>query len=50
MASKNKKQVAQLPNVDDVDKIIHESARLIIVANLYLVESADFFSSCNKVV
>lgn len=42
MASKNKKQVAQLPNVDDVDKIIHESARLIIVANLYLVESADF--------
>jgi DNA-binding transcriptional ArsR family regulator len=42
MVSKNKKQDALLPNVDEVDKIIHESARLILVANLYLVESADF--------
>jgi len=42
MVSKNKKQDVPLPNVDEVDKIIHESARLILVANLYLVESADF--------
>ena len=42
MASNNKEDSTHLPNVDDVDKIIHESARLIIIANLYLVESADF--------
>jgi len=42
MAKKNEKQDVQLPNVDEVDKVIHESARLIIIANLYLVESADF--------
>lgn len=42
MALKNKKQDTSLPNVDEVDKVIHESARLLIVANLSLVESADF--------
>jgi len=31
-----------LPNMEDVDKVIHESARLIIMSYLYLVESADF--------
>jgi DNA-binding MarR family transcriptional regulator len=31
-----------LPNLEDVDKVIHESARLIIMSYLYLVESADF--------
>lgn len=31
-----------LPNLEDVDKVIHESARLIIISYLYLVESADF--------
>jgi DNA-binding MarR family transcriptional regulator len=40
MSPKNKD--VHLPNVDEVDKIIHESARLIIMANLSLVESADF--------
>lgn len=28
--------------VADVDRVIHEPARLILVAHLYLVESADF--------
>lgn len=31
-----------LPNLEDVDKVIHESARLIIMSYLFLVESADF--------
>ncbi len=31
-----------LPNLEDVDRVIHESARLIIMSYLYLVESADF--------
>ncbi len=26
----------------DIDKLIHEPARLMIMANLYVVESADF--------
>lgn len=39
--SATKKDV-HLPNVEEVDKVIHESARLIIMSFLYLVESADF--------
>ena len=31
-----------LPGVKDIDKLIHEPARLILMANLYVVESADF--------
>ena len=30
------------PPPGDIDKIIHEPARLMIMANLYVVESADF--------
>ena len=36
----------QLPNNDagiqDVDRLIHEPSRLVIVAQLYVVQSADF--------
>ena len=32
----------KLANVEDVDKVIHEAARLIIMSYLYLVDSADF--------
>ena len=32
----------EILNVTDVDRVIHEPARLIIIAHLYLVESADF--------
>ena len=30
------------PTVPSIDKLIHEPARLAIMANLYVVESADF--------
>ena len=42
MNSKSNDNKFQFPNVDEVDKVIHESARLIIMSYLYLVESADF--------
>jgi len=42
MNSKSNDKKFQFPNVDEVDKVIHESARLIIMSYLYLVESADF--------
>jgi len=31
-----------LPSVRDIDKMIHEPARLLIMSHLYVVESADF--------
>jgi DNA-binding MarR family transcriptional regulator len=31
-----------LPSVDGIDRVIHEPARLQIMANLYVVDSADF--------
>lgn len=30
------------PNPQDIDKLVHEPARLMIMAHLYVVESADF--------
>jgi DNA-binding MarR family transcriptional regulator len=36
------------PPPGDIDKVIHEPARLIIVANLYVVESADFTFLMNQ--
>jgi DNA-binding transcriptional ArsR family regulator len=36
----------QLPNdnadIQDIDRLIHEPSRLTIMANLYIVQSADF--------
>lgn len=32
----------------DIDKVIHEPARLLIMANLYVVESADFTFLMNQ--
>lgn len=32
----------ELLSVRDIDKMIHEPARLLIMAHLYVVESADF--------
>lgn len=29
-------------HLNDIDRLIHEPARLIILANMYFVESADF--------
>lgn len=33
---------SDLAPIADVDKLIHEPARLLILAHLYVVESADF--------
>lgn len=32
----------EMPSVSEIDKIIHEPARLMIMAHLFVVESADF--------
>jgi DNA-binding MarR family transcriptional regulator len=32
----------------DIDRLIHEPARLLIMANLYVVESADFLFLMNQ--
>jgi len=37
-----------LPPVKEIDRLIHEPARLIIMANLYVVESADFLYLMNQ--
>ena len=41
MKSKDKPDT-QGPSIDDIDKTIHEPARLMILLNLYVVESVDF--------
>jgi DNA-binding MarR family transcriptional regulator len=38
----------RLPGVKEIDKLIHEPARLILMANLYVVESADFLFLMNQ--
>jgi DNA-binding MarR family transcriptional regulator len=42
----------QLPNDDadiqDIDRLIHEPSRLIIMASLYVVQSADFLFLQNQ--
>jgi DNA-binding MarR family transcriptional regulator len=42
MDQHNEKSPDTLESFPPVDKIIHEPARLNIMANLYVVESADF--------
>ena len=32
----------KLPDVKEIDKLIHEPVRLLLLAHLYVVESADF--------
>lgn len=38
----------QLPAPTDIDKLVHEPARLLILANLNVVESADFRFLMNR--
>ena len=38
----NKRNNEDLQSLTDIDRIIHEPARLLIMAYLYVVESADF--------
>jgi len=42
MSTKEKKTMENRQPLDFVDKIIHEPARLNIMAFLYVIESADF--------
>lgn len=39
---------AEFPEVRSIDKLIHEPARLLLMANLYVVESADFLFLMNQ--
>jgi len=38
----NEVGTGDLPSIKEFDKLIHEPARLLIMAHLYVVESADF--------
>jgi DNA-binding transcriptional ArsR family regulator len=38
----NKARDGEPPSIPKIDKTIHEPARLIIIAHLFVVESADF--------
>jgi DNA-binding MarR family transcriptional regulator len=38
----------KLPGVKEIDKLIHEPVRLLLLANLYVVESADFLYLMNQ--
>lgn len=42
MTINEKKDKDDLPSLTNIDKIIHEPARLMIMSYLYVVESADF--------
>jgi DNA-binding MarR family transcriptional regulator len=37
-----------LPQVKEIDRVIHEPARLLIMAHLYVVEAADFLYLMNQ--
>jgi DNA-binding MarR family transcriptional regulator len=36
------------PALNDIDRVVHEPARLMILANLYVLESADFTFLMNQ--
>lgn len=38
----SKAEPDELQPIADIDKLIHEPARLLVLAHLYVVESADF--------
>ena len=42
MGIKKKKTYDEIQSLATVDKVIHEPARLTIMAHLYVIESADF--------
>jgi DNA-binding MarR family transcriptional regulator len=42
MITKKNKTSSDIQNITNVDKLIHEPARLNIMAHLYVIESADF--------
>lgn len=42
MSTKENKAIDDIQHLSAVDKLIHEPARLNIMAHLYVIESADF--------
>lgn len=38
----SKAKDGEMPSISEIDKTIHEPARLMIMAHLFVVESADF--------
>ena len=38
----NEAHEGEVPSFSEIDKIIHEPARLMIMAHLFVIESADF--------
>ena len=36
------------PQLNDIDRLVHEPARLMVLANLYVVDSADFTFLMNQ--
>ena len=40
--TENEERTGGLPSIKEFDKLIHEPARMLIMAHLYVVESADF--------
>ena len=36
------------PQINDLDRLVHEPARLMILANLFIVDSADFTFLMNQ--
>jgi DNA-binding MarR family transcriptional regulator len=36
------------PQINDIDRLVHEPARLMVMANLYVVESANFTFLMNQ--
>ena len=46
--SKNKSGNERLQSVVEIDRVVHEPARLLILAHLLVVESADFLFLMNQ--
>jgi DNA-binding MarR family transcriptional regulator len=42
------REIASPPPLNDIDRMVHEPARLMILANLYVLESADFTFLMNQ--
>jgi len=47
MASRDRAK-SELPSLEDIDRLVHEPARLLIMVHLYVVESADFTFLMNQ--
>jgi DNA-binding MarR family transcriptional regulator len=46
--SKTEAGSEELPTIGDIDRLVHEPARLMVLAVLYVVESADFTFLMNQ--